>query len=161
MSQADYARVFRPNRSLSPQGRLICLLIFAATSTGVAAAALFAGAWPVLPFAGLEIAVLWWAFSAIAKGDDDFEEFSVAGDEVSFNVRRREQRISVRGNRHWVRVEQMIDGRHCRLQLNYAGRSYPMGALLSDDQRASWARELCTLVRVESRWSHNAYANGI
>jgi uncharacterized membrane protein len=149
VDQTDYARVFRPNRSLSPQGRLICLLLFAMTSTGVAGAALFVGAWPVLPFAGLEIAVLCWAFYAIAAGDDDFEEFSVAGDEVRFDACTRKMRISVRGNRRWMRIEQVVEGGRCRLRLRYAGRSYPLGALLSDDQRASWAKELSALVCVE------------
>ena len=117
---------------------------------GVAVAALFVGAWPVLPFAGLEIAVLCWAFWTIAAGDGDFEEFSVTGDQVSFSACRHKRRVTVHGNRHWVRVEEVMHAGRCELRLNYAGRSYPMGALLSDDQRSSWVRELRALVRVES-----------
>jgi uncharacterized membrane protein len=149
VDQAEYARVFRPNRSLSPLGRLVCLLVFALPLVGVASAALLIGAWPVLPFAGMEIAVLCWAFYVVAAGDDDFEAFSVAGDEVSFSACRGRERISVRGNRRWMRIEQIVEGRRCRLRLRYAGHSYPLGALLSDDQRASWVQELRALVKVE------------
>jgi hypothetical protein len=49
-----------------------------------------------------------------------------------------------------MRVEEVMHAGRRQLRLNYAGRSYPIGALLSDDQRASWVRELRALVRVES-----------
>jgi len=117
---------------------------------GIAVAACFFGAWPVLPFAGLDIALLCWAFGVIAAGDDDYEEFSVAGDQVSFSASRHQRQISVRANRHWVRVEEVLYAGSRQLRLNHAGRSYTMGTLLSDAERASWARELRTLVRVES-----------
>lgn len=116
----------------------------------VATAAWFVGAWPVLPFAGLDIALLCWAFAVVAEGDDDFEEFSVTGDQVSFTASRRKRRVAVRANRHWVRVEEEMRMGRRQLRLNYAGQSYAMGALLSDDQRADWVRELRALVRVES-----------
>ena len=48
-----------------------------------------------------------------------------------------------------MRVEEVVYAGRCQLRLNYAGRSYPLGALLSDGQRESWVRELRGLVRVE------------
>lgn len=51
--------VARPNHSLSVAGRKLLFVITAAVSSLVALAFSFFGAWPVIPFAGLELVFLW------------------------------------------------------------------------------------------------------
>jgi len=66
-----------PNRSLGPAARRWVLVAIAATPLGIAAAAWAIGAWLVMPFAGLEIAVLALAFHIVATHDADFERLEI------------------------------------------------------------------------------------
>src|SRR5262245_27160207 len=73
----------RPNRSLGPAARRWVLLAIAATPVGLAVGAAAFGGWPVMPFAGLEVALLALAFRVIANHDADFERLEIGAHEVT------------------------------------------------------------------------------
>jgi uncharacterized membrane protein len=50
--------IARPNQSSSWRANLLVLLALSVPSLGIAIAFAFAGAWPILPFAGLELLAL-------------------------------------------------------------------------------------------------------
>jgi uncharacterized membrane protein len=131
-----------PNRSLSPAGRRIFLAIMAVTTLGVATFAAMVGAWPVMPFAGLEVALVILAFHIVAMHDGDFERLEVGAHEVS--VESRDARSVTRFVAHqpWARIVVVERGERCTLGLAYAGRMVPLGRLLSDEGRRSLALEL-------------------
>jgi uncharacterized membrane protein len=131
-----------PNRSLGAAGRRWFLGAVSATTLGVAAGATALGAWPVMPFAGLEIALLLLAFHLVRQHDADFERLEVGEHEV--RVERREARALTRfvAHRPWVRVVVRERGGRCTLGLAYAGRTVALGRLLSDEGRRALAREL-------------------
>src|SRR3974390_3557251 len=70
-----------PNRSLGPAGRRIFLGAMAVTTLGVAGFAAAIGAWPVMPFAGLEVALVVLAFHVVALHDADFERLEIGAGE--------------------------------------------------------------------------------
>ena len=131
-----------PNRSLGPQGRTTCLAAIAATTiaTGVGAAAL--GAWPVLPFAGLEVALVAVAFRVFARHDGDYERLEIEGARVRLRTRRAERIHEFEGHTPWARLVVKDGPGRCRLVLRYAGRTVEFGRLLTEGRRREWAAEL-------------------
>jgi uncharacterized membrane protein len=134
----------RPNHSLTrPQERLVfwslAALCFAAAS-GFAVL----GYWLILPFAGLEIGLLAWAFQALREREDDYESLVIDGDLVVL-----EWHAGTRGgrremNRQWVRVACgcKTPGRNCRLSVCSHGRATEVGQYLSDEARLQLAATL-------------------
>ena len=137
-----YVHITVPNRSLGPAGRRWFLGLLAATTLGVAAGAAALGAWPVMPFAGAEVALVALAFHLVRLHDADFERLEIVGYEV--RVERREAHCVTRfvAHRSWARLVVRESGARCSLGLAYAGRTVPLGRLLSDEGRRRLAGEL-------------------
>ncbi len=145
---AAYRRTIRPNRSLDAAGRRASLAVIAAGALLVGTAAAALGAWPVMPFAGLEVGLLALAFRHVARHSDDFECLEIEGDAVRFTARDGAATSGLEGNLRWMRLEQWHDRNRCRLVLCYAGRRHSIGRLLSDAQRGEWAEELAGVLGV-------------
>ena len=131
-----------PNRSLGPQARRCFLAALIATTAAVATAAALFGAWPVMPFAGLEVALLLVAFHVVRLHDADFERLEIGEHEVRIETRVAAARTCFVAQRAWARVEVRERGARCTLGLAYAGRTVPLGRLLSDEGRRRLAGEL-------------------
>jgi uncharacterized membrane protein len=131
-----------PNRSLGAHARRWFLGAIIATTLAVAALATAFGAWPVMPFAGIEVALVLLAFHVVRVHDADFERLEIGEHEVS--VEARDARFVTRftANRSWARVIVRSDGYRCTLGLAYAGRVVPLGRLLSDEGRRRLAQDL-------------------
>jgi len=139
------------NRSLDAAGRRWCFGAIAAGTLVVASFAALMGAWPVMPFAGLEIALVAAAFGVMRRHDGDFETLEIGEHEV--RLERREARAHTRFTAHraWARVEVWESGRRCTLGLAYAGRTVPLGRLLTDEGRRALAVELRGRIRVTAK----------
>jgi uncharacterized membrane protein len=137
-----YVHLSVPNRSLGPAGRRWVLAVIAATTFGVAVGASAFGAWPVMPFAGLEIAILAFAFRVVAVHDADFERLEIGEHEVRLEAREARSITRFVANRPWARVVVREEGARCMVRLAYAGRSVPVGRLLTDEGRRRLAAEL-------------------
>jgi len=131
-----------PNRSLGPAGRRWVLAGIAATILLIACAAAAIGAWLVMPFAGLEIALLALAFHVVGVHDADFERLEIGESEVRIESRDAECVMRFVGHRPWARVVFRERGARCTLGLAYAGRMVPLGRLLSDEGRRRLAGQL-------------------
>jgi uncharacterized membrane protein len=131
-----------PNRSLGAAGRRWFRGAMAATTFGVAAGATALGAWPVMPFAGLEIAFLMFAFHLVRQHDADFEHLEIGEHEVRVECRDARSLTRFVAHRPWARIVVRDRGARCTLGLAYAGRVVPVGRLLSDEGRRNLAREL-------------------
>ncbi len=134
----------RPNLSLTrPQERLVfwslAVLCFA-TASGFA----WLGYWPILPFAGLEIGLLGWAFRALRSREGDYESLVIEDDVVvlEWHSGNRGERREM--NRQWARVvcNCRTPGRNCRLSLCSHGRATEVGQYLSDEARLKLAAAL-------------------
>jgi uncharacterized membrane protein len=131
-----------PNRSLGPLGRQACLAAVAAATLAVAAGAAALGAWPVLPFAGLEVAFVAFAFRAVARHDGDFERIEIEGARVRLQARRAARLVELEGHAPWARLVVKDGPGGIELGLRYAGRTVGFGRLLTDGRRREWAAEL-------------------
>ena len=118
------------------------LIAIAGTTFVVAAGATILGGWLVMPFAGLEVALLALAFHVVALHDGDFERLEIGETEV--RVEARDARFVTRfvAHRPWARVVVRERGARCTLGLAYAGHTVPLGRMLTDDGRRRLAREL-------------------
>jgi uncharacterized membrane protein len=132
----------KPNRSLSLVARRWVLGAIAATTLGVAAGATAFGAWPVMPFAGLEVALVALAFGVLRRHDSDFERLEIGEHEVRVEARDARNTTRFVAHRPWARVVLRERGARCTLGLAYAGRTVPLGRMLSDEGRRQLAERL-------------------
>jgi len=131
-----------PNRSLGPAGRRWFLGLIGATTFAIAGGAAAIGAWPVMPFAGAEVALLVIAFHVFGRHDADFERLEIGEHEVRVESRDAARVTRFVANRSWAHVILRSRGECCTLDLAYAGKVVPLGRLLSDDGRRRLAQEL-------------------
>src|SRR5688572_10561904 len=137
-----FVHLSRPNRSLGPVARRWVLLAIAATTLGIGAGAAMFGAWPVMPFAGLEVVLVALAFRVLGKHDADFERLEVGNYEVTVEARDAAHHTRFVAHRQWARLVLRERGRRCTLGLAYAGRTVPVGRMLSDEGRRQLAESL-------------------
>lgn len=126
--------------------------MIAATTLGVAAGAMAFGAWPVMPFAGLEVAFLAFAFRVLGRHDADFERLEVGEHEVRLEARDANRHTRFVAHRPWARVEMAGRGMRCTLRLAYAGRTVPLGRMLSDEGRRQLAESLRGRISVTAKY---------
>jgi uncharacterized membrane protein len=102
------------------------------------------GYWLTLPFAGLEIGLLAWAFKAMRSREGDYESLVIDGDLVvlEWHAGPRGERREM--NRQWVRVACgcRTPGRGCRISVCSHGRATEVGQYLSDEARLQLAATL-------------------
>jgi uncharacterized membrane protein len=146
-----YVHLSVPNRSLGPAGRRWVLGLIAATTLGVAAGAAALGAWPVMPFAGLEVALVALAFRVVQSHDEDYERLEIGEHEVRLEAREAQRVTRFVANRPWARVVVRDRGFVCTLRLAYAGRAVPLGRLLSDEGRREFAERLRERIPVTAK----------
>jgi len=131
-----------PNRSLGVEARRWVLCAIAATTLGVATVATAIGAWPVMPFAGLEVALLALAFRVLGRHDADYERLEVGEHEVRVEWSEAGNASRFVAYRPWARVVVGCRGDRCTLRLAYAGRTVAIGRMLSDEGRRRLAQDL-------------------
>lgn len=137
-TDAGFRVMLKRNCSISPRGFLRVLALLAALVLAIGAAFAALGAWLILPFAGIEIALLGGAFWLTARHANDHERIERSRDrltlEVSEGGRARRYEMDVRGVR--VRLEAgrvLLDGARGRLEV---------GRHLEEAARAGFAAEL-------------------
>ena len=138
-----------PNCSLTPAGagRLFASLCLASFS--VAGLMTWLGYWPVLPFAGLEMAVLAWALKASLARRHHHEIITISDAEVRIASLDRTHRDEVVFPRHWAQVKlRAPDSRlhPSRLTIESHGRRFEVGSFLNEEERRGLARRLARLI---------------
>ena len=137
----EYVSIVRRNNSLSSSGRLRVFGFLLVVSLGIASGfSLMFGAWPILPFAGIEMAVLFAAFRYIERHAADYERIAIRGALVSVEVQDGSNVMRREMNRYWSHVVCAHDG--SRIALRSHGREVEVGRHLSEDRRLKLAREL-------------------
>lgn len=138
-----------PRCSLTPRTARIFVLTVAAGTFGVASVFALQGFWPILPFAGLEIALLGWAVRASMRKGAERETIVVSEDFVTVQRRSAQGSDSSVFPRHWVKVKlhAPLAALHpSRLLLESHGRACEVGRFLTEDERRSLAARLKQVV---------------
>lgn len=137
-----------PNCSLTPRqaaGFFASLLVVSFVIAGIFAAR---GLWPVLPFAGLEMAVLGWALGASLKRRRYVQTITVSEGEVEVLTRDGQGSRAANFPRHWARVR-LVRARGwlpSRLLIESQGRACEVGGLLTEEERRGLHARLRHLV---------------
>jgi uncharacterized membrane protein len=138
-----------PNFSLSPAASKRVFWGIAALALSISAVFAGLGYWLVLPFAGLEIVGLAWAFKQLSLRGGDYETLDVRGDRVCFTTRVDTRLEQHEFNRAWLRVD--LDctplTRACRLRLCSHGVGHEIGRFLTDEARRDLADSLRRALR--------------
>jgi uncharacterized membrane protein len=138
-----------PRCSLTPAGARAFVAIVGATTFAVATAFALQGLWPVLLFAGLEIALLAWAVRASMLEGSKRETITI--DELSITIRRRsaagEHFLVFPRHGSTVKLHAPSTALHPgRLTLESPGQACEVGRFLTEDERRTLAARLKQLV---------------
>jgi uncharacterized membrane protein len=126
-----------PHRSLSPRGFTILMAAIAAVSFCAGLAFYLMGAWPIVGFFGLDVALIYWAFKASYRSGRAYEIIRLTPRELTV------ERVAPSGQSrrwsfqpYWLRVElEERAGRTSRLTLRSHGREFEVGDFLSSEER--------------------------
>ena len=141
-----FSVLLKRNCSISPANlaRVFALLVAVTLGIGIGFAA--AGAWLVLPFAGIEVALLAAAFFVSGRHASDYERIERAGErltvEVSSAGRTERHEMPVRATR--VR---MAKRGYARVWLSANGRECEVGRHLQEQGRIELAAELARRIQ--------------
>jgi uncharacterized membrane protein len=139
---AQYSFVAHRNDSLSRSDRQRAFWFICGASISVAVAFAIAGAWPVLPFAGIEMAVLYAAFRYVDHHASDYEYLAIEGDRVRVEIRDGADVRRFDLNRYWARVVMSEAAGRQRLAVRSHGRELEVGRHLTRGERERLRREL-------------------
>lgn len=153
--QVDAERVVlrsRPNCSLSERACKSVFWSVAGVTFLISAVFSYLGYWLILPFAGLEIGVLAWAFEQINGHRHDYELLEIRGDEIRLESRQGSETRSMLFNRQWVQLvkHKSPPGGHVRIALRSYGAEYEIGLFMDDDKRQELAGLLRNWLRMTS-----------
>ena len=135
-----------PHRSLSREGFLILMTVIVGLNLTAGMFFFVIGAWPVVGFMGLDVALIWWAFRVNFADARRAEHIEITAEEL---VLRRlaedrpaqEQRFA----RQWVRVELEEDRERelvGPLYLRLGGKRTEIASFLGAQERLSFANAL-------------------
>jgi uncharacterized membrane protein len=133
--------VLAPHRSLPPTGFVAVMAIFGGISFIAGTIFVLRGAWPVMGFFGLDVALVYLAFRINYRSARRQERIRLVEDVLTV------ERIAVRGARsswrfqpYWLRVtlEEKPDESN-RLTISSHGRSLVLGSFLGAGERRSLA----------------------
>jgi uncharacterized membrane protein len=141
--------VIEPNPPLRP--RALFAVIAAVAAVSFAAGVLFVmhGAWPVTPFFGADVLLLYWAFVLVRERARHRERILLTADRLVVE-RMRPGLPALRHelNPYWLRVEHDDPERTgAPLALVSQGKRVIVGAFLGADERASLADALRAALR--------------
>ena len=149
MDNADaqtFRATLRPHRSLSRQGFIILMAVLIGLNFAAGTAFYLLGAWPVAPFMGLDVALVWWAFRK--NYSDALKEERIEVTEHELVLKRFDhdrQREELHFNRSWVKVELEEDKEReliGSLFLRFKGQRTEIGRFLAAAERKKFARML-------------------
>ncbi len=141
---AGFSLILKRNCSISPAGLAGVFGALAAVALAIGAAFALAGAWLVLPFAGLEIAALAIAYLAYARRAADYERIELAAGRLTIEVAEahRTSRYEMEARRARVYVEEDL------VVLRGAGEELRLGRHLDAERRAEFAAQLQKRLRI-------------
>lgn len=142
VTEPGFSLTVKRNCSISPRALAVLLALTAGLAFAIGIAFALYGAWPILPFAGLEIAALAAAFYLNGRHAADFERIALEAGLLVVEVRDAGRVATHRFNPQWVRLETSGTTRDVRLALRSEGRELEIGRLLDAPGRERLAREV-------------------
>lgn len=141
--------MLKRNCSISPGGLLRVFGLLALASLGIAAGFALAGAWLILPFAGLEVLALGAAFVVNARHATDFERIEVSSGRLTVEIAEADRMVRYILDPRLAKLRLEKDaGYGARVLLRAPGRDVEVGRHLDAEARAEFAAELTKRLRI-------------
>ena len=139
----------RPNCSLTLRGAQVFFASACVVPFGMGGVLAWKGFWPVLPFAGLEMALLAWALKVSLERRFHRQTITVTERQVQVDARDTRGSSQVVFPRHWAQVKLRRPAARLhpsRLTIESHGRQYELGGFLTEEERRGLALRLQRLV---------------
>lgn len=141
-SESGLDLTIKRNCSISPR-HLLCVLAFAScVSLAIAVGWACFGAWPVLPFAGVEVLALATAFYLNGRHAADYERIALAEGRLLVEASDAGRIVRHEFNPGWLRLDERRLGCELHLLLRSHGNELEIGRHLDSERRASLAGHL-------------------
>jgi uncharacterized membrane protein len=142
-SHTSYTVTFKPNCSLTQSGKVRVVLLLTVIPCCIAIGFSLLGAWMVLPFVGIEIFALAYAFYYVNSHASDFERISIEGDSLLVERCTGQYVSQYQLNPYWASVvrHEQPNG-ELRLGLLSHGKEIEVGRYLTRKQLESLAEQL-------------------
>ncbi|HWA36624.1 MAG TPA: DUF2244 domain-containing protein [Burkholderiales bacterium] len=145
---AEFSLTLKRNCSISPAGLLGVFAALSLASSAIGIGFAIAGAWPVLPFVGLEIAALGAAFVLYARRAGDYERIELARGRLTIEVVESERQVQYELDARRARVVlERNTGYGARVLVREAGKEVEIGRHLDALSRIEFAGELSRRLR--------------
>jgi uncharacterized membrane protein len=138
-----------PHCSLSVRAALAFFASLCFVSFAIAGLMASRGFWPVLPFAGLEMAFLGWALKVSMARRHHRQTITVTDSDVSVELRDRRHSVHHVFPRHWAQVKLRRPASRLhpsRLTIESHGRQCELGSFLTEAERHGLAQQLQRLI---------------
>ena len=145
--------LIRPNRSIDSREATLLVASVAVFSMVIAGGlSILFGAWPILPFAGLEVLMLAYVVWRVQRNAGAYEVLELDEKDVLIERHGFSTRDTVSFQRYWCRVE-LVESRRrnhpSRLYVGSHGKRVRIGECLTDEERESLAERLGACLRLE------------
>ena len=139
----SYKVTFKPNSALSAVNKQKVVILLTLIPCVIGFAFYLLGAWLVLPFVGIEIVALAYAFYYVNRHETDYESISIDGDSLVVERCVADKVTQQVVNPYWVKVvqEELSNG-ELHLYLKSHGEEIEVGRYLTRKQRELLARQL-------------------
>ncbi len=140
---SSYSVTFKPNSSLSANGKLKVIILLSVIPCLIGIGFSLLGAWLVMPFVGLELFALAYAFYYVNTHENDYESITIDGDSLLVERCYKEQVTQHVLNPYWVKVvRHELPNGELHLGLFSHGKEIEVGRYLTRKQRESLAEQL-------------------
>lgn len=139
-----FSAVLTPHRSLGPKGFMVLMAAVCAVSFATGLFFYLLGAWPVIGFMGLDVALIYVAFRLNFRALRRYETVDLTQDALTVTrVAPSGKLQSWSFNPYWVRISLAPRlGRSSELSLASHGRRLVLASFLSDEEREDFASAL-------------------
>lgn len=137
--------VLHPHRSLGPSGFLILMSVLGVVSFIMGVVFVSIGAWPVMGFFGLDVALIYWAFKRNYRDGRMYEVVDIDPEVLKLTrVHASGRSEAFEFNSHWARIRLTTDRPDGRtsLRLGAQGLDVLFATFLNDDERRALADAL-------------------
>lgn len=139
-----FGATLHPHRSLSPAGFRVLMAVLTISFLGIGLVFYLAGAWPVVGFCGLELALVYLFFKVNFRDLRRYETIRLTESELEIcrvAPDGRAERVAFQP--YWLRVSlEDRAGRSSRLVLSSHGQDEAVGSFLAPEEREQLARAL-------------------
>ena len=137
-----FSAILTPHRSLNGVGFLAVMVAIGGLSFASGILFLVLGAWPVIGFLGLDVALVYWAFRVNYRAANAYEEVVVTSSELKLRKVSHHGKVAEWSfNPLWVKLDREVDEEYgtARLFLVSRGRKLPLAGFLSPGEKESFA----------------------